>query len=157
VVILDPPTTLQLADGNSDLPLLRFLEGSSEPVALTAPGIAYAADVIATLEGPQRRQLENRLREMVEKAAPAYEGGLFAPVPLYHFLEFGRAEARVFSDLRVALDVMGDRMPGALSIQSYTIANVTDLPIVLLDTQSAREQLDALIQAGIHMQTIWIS
>lgn len=157
MVILDPPTTLQLADGNSDLPLLRFLEDSREPVALTAPGIAYAADVIATIEGPERRQLENSLREMVEKAAPAQEGGLFASVPLYHFLEFGRAEARVFSDLRVALDVMGDRMPGTLSIQSYTIANVTDLPIVLLDTQSAREQLDALSQAGIHMQTIWIS
>lgn len=157
MIILDPPTTLQLADGNSELPLLRFLEDSPEPVALTAPGIAYAADVIATVEGPERRHLENRLREMVEMAAPAQEGGLFAPVPLYHFLEFGRAEARVFADFRVAFNVLGNRMPGTVSIQSYAIANVTDLPIVLLDTPSAREQLDALIHAGIHVQAIWIS
>ncbi|HDR29320.1 hypothetical protein [Rhodovulum sp.] len=155
MIILGAQPTMQFVDGNGVLPVFRHLADTNARVALTAPGLTYAADVIATQPEPDRTTLTNSLDDILRQCRPPEGPGLDAPVAACKFLPFGLDEIEAFPPIARALAGAG-LARGTLEIQILAIARTVDLPLALLDGPRDRDMLAALGAAGFHLQAVWI-
>lgn len=158
MLILGAVETLQLIDGNRELPVYRFLTANKdERIALTAPGIIYAADVIAEIsDAATRTRMENALDDFIMKSRESSSVGLSIPSPLYKLIPLGHNEIRTFPRIRKALDGLAAGNPGVLSMQILTIACIADIPLLLEKTPINEAIIDALMAAGIHLRIEWL-
>ena len=152
MIIPGPTETLQILDGSATLPTMRFLSNSQERIAFAAPAMAYAADAIAGVTGPERQRLENTLCDLLDHCREPLALGLAVGPPQYTLMPFGRDEVRAFPRIREALHTSA----GALEMQTLAISHLADVPLLLIKTAANMRTIATLSAAGIRLRITWI-
>lgn len=151
MLIPGPLETFQIVDRSSDLPVMRHLAAVDDVIAFAAPALAAVADAYAGEPEADRFRLNNRLDELLRDCADSTAPGLGDAAPYYLMLPFSRGAVHSFAKIR---QVIGE---GDLFwAQTYAIAHGEDVPLLLLKTKAAQDDMNALSSAGIDLGVSWI-
>lgn len=151
MLIPGPFETFQIVDRSADLPVMRHLATVDDVIAFAAPALAAVADAYASQPEADRFRLNNRLEELLRDCADSTAPGLGDAAPYYLMLPFSRSAVHSFAKIRQVLGE-GD----LFSAQTYAIAHGEDVPLLLMKTVAAQNDMNALSTAGIDLGVFWI-
>ncbi len=151
MLVPGPIETFQIVDRADTLPVMRHLATLDDVIALAAPAMAAVADAYASAPEADRFGLINRLDEVLRDCADSEAPGLGAAAPYYLMLPFTRSAVQSFAKIRRILGE-GD----LFSAQTYAVAHGEDVPLLLLKTEAAQEDMDKLAASGIDIGVEWI-
>lgn len=151
MIVPGPIETMQIVDRSDQLPVMQHLKTLEDVIAFAAPALAAVADAYAVAPESQRFALSNRLDEILHDCADSEAPGLDDMPPRFQMLPFSLNAVRSFAKIRRAL---GEN--DLFSAQTYAVAHGEDVPLLLLRTVEAIQDMERLAEAGIDIRVEWI-
>jgi len=151
MIVAGPVETFQIIDRSEVLPVMQHLATLDAVIVLAAPALAAVADAYAAAPEEDRFGLINRLDEVLRDCADSEAPGLGDAAPFYLMLPFSRSAVQSFAKIRQVLGE-GD----LFAAQTYAVAHGEDIPLLLLRSEAAQADMEALAAAGIDIGVEWI-